>query len=231
MRYFLEFKFYVDNFYLSVLWSYYSTTFSPVLFAVKNVLLSWPWPFIFIYNVSFFLWMLLRTFPLSSVLSNLIIMCLGAVYFVHVLGIYYIWKFVVSTKFEKENCHFFKLKIFISVFNFCGLYHYVFKFTKLFLSSMSSSVTQSCPTLCNPMNCSPAGFHVNYQLSELTQTHVRRVSDAIQLFHPLSSPSPACNLSQHQSFPMSQFFASGGYSIGVSALASVLSMIFRVAFL
>ena len=48
------------------------------------------------------------------------------------------------------------------------------------------------------MNCSPAGFHVNYQLSELTQTHVRRVSDAIQPSHPLLPPSlPAFNLSQH----------------------------------
>ena len=87
---------------------------------------------------------------------------------------------------------------------------------------MSSSVTQSCPTLCNPMDCSPPGFPVHYQLTELTQTHVHRVSDANQPFHPLSSPSPACNLSQHQSFPMSQFFASGGHSIGASA--SVLSM-------
>ena len=75
--------------------------------------------------------MLLRTFPLSSVLSNLI-MCPGAVCFVHVLGIYYICKIVVSTESEKENCHFFRLEIFISVFNFCGFFHYVFKFTNVF---------------------------------------------------------------------------------------------------
>ena len=62
-----------------------------------------------------------------------------------------------------------------------------------------SSVTQSCPTLCDPMNCSMLGFPVHHQLSESTQTHVYWVSDAIQPSHPLSSPSsPALNLSQHQ---------------------------------
>ena len=48
-----------------------------------------------------------------------------------------------------------------------------------------SSVTQSCPTLCNPMNCSMPGFPVHHQLPEFTQTHVHRVSDAIQPSHPL----------------------------------------------
>ena len=62
-----------------------------------------------------------------------------------------------------------------------------------------SSVTQSCPTLCDPMNCSVPGLPVHHQLPESTQTHVRWVSDAIQPSHPLSSPSPpALNLSQHQ---------------------------------
>ena len=62
-----------------------------------------------------------------------------------------------------------------------------------------SSVTQSCPTLCNPMNHSTPGLPVHHQLQEFTQTHVRRVSDAIQPSHPLSSPSPpAPNPSQHQ---------------------------------
>ena len=62
------------------------------------------------------------------------------------------------------------------------------------------SVSQSCPTLCNPMDCSKPGFPVHHQQPELTQTRVHRVSDAIQPFHPLSSPSlPAFNLSQHQS--------------------------------
>ena len=53
-----------------------------------------------------------------------------------------------------------------------------------------SSVAQSCPTLCNPMNCSTPGLPVHHQLPEFTQTHVHRVSDAIQPSHPLSSPSP-----------------------------------------
>ena len=62
-----------------------------------------------------------------------------------------------------------------------------------------SSVTQSCLTLCGPMNCSTPGLPVHHQLPEFTQTHVHRVSDAIQPSHPLSSPSPpALNLSQHQ---------------------------------
>ena len=63
-----------------------------------------------------------------------------------------------------------------------------------------SSVALSCLTLCNPMNCSTPGLPVHHQLPELTQTHVHRVSDAIQPSHPLSSPSPPSpNPSQHQS--------------------------------
>ena len=62
-----------------------------------------------------------------------------------------------------------------------------------------SLVTQSCPTLCNPMNCSTPGLPVHHQYLESTQTHVHRVSDAIQPSHPLPSPSPtALNLSHHQ---------------------------------
>ena len=61
-----------------------------------------------------------------------------------------------------------------------------------------SSVKQSCPNLCDPMNCMP-GLPVHPQLLEFTQTHVHQVGDAIQPSHPLSSPSPpALNLSQHQ---------------------------------
>ena len=71
-----------------------------------------------------------------------------------------------------------------------------------------SSVTQSCLTLCNPMNHSMPGLPVHHQLPEFTQTHFHRIGDAIQPSHPLSSPSrPAPNPSQHQSFPMSQLFA------------------------
>ena len=62
-----------------------------------------------------------------------------------------------------------------------------------------SSVAQSCPTLCDPMNCSTPGLPVHHQLPEFTQTHAHRVGDAIQPSHPLSSPSPpAPNPSQHQ---------------------------------
>ena len=86
-----------------------------------------------------------------------------------------------------------------------------------------SSVTQSCPTLCDPMNRSTPGLPVHHQLPEFIQTHVHRVGDAIQPCHPLSSPfPPAPNPSQHQSLPMSQLFALGGQSTGVSALASFL---------
>ena len=64
-----------------------------------------------------------------------------------------------------------------------------------------SSVSQSCPTLCDLMNCSMPGFPVHHQILELAQTHVHWVSDTIQLSHPQSSPSlPALNLSQHQGF-------------------------------
>ena len=62
-----------------------------------------------------------------------------------------------------------------------------------------SSVAQSCLTLCDPMNHSTPGLLIHHQLLEFTQTHVHRVSDAIQPSHPLLSPSPpALNLSQHQ---------------------------------
>ena len=62
------------------------------------------------------------------------------------------------------------------------------------------SVAQSCPTLCDPMNRSTPGLPVHHQLPEFTQTHVHRVSEAVQPSHPLSSPSPpASNTSKHQS--------------------------------
>ena len=61
-----------------------------------------------------------------------------------------------------------------------------------------SSVAQSCPTLCDPMDCSTPGLPVHYQLLEFTQTHVHCISDVIQPSHPLSSPYPTFNLSQHQ---------------------------------
>ena len=111
-----------------------------------------------------------------------------------------------------------------------------------------SSVTQLCPTLCDPMDCTTPGLPVHYPLPESTQTHVHWVdglnhrlnSTNIQPSHPVSSPSPpAFNVSQHQglsvsgnhikhywqgSFQMSQLFVSGSQSTGVLATASVLPM-------
>ena len=68
-----------------------------------------------------------------------------------------------------------------------------------FSSVQFSSVTQLCLILCDPTDCSTPGFPVHHQTLELTQAHVHRVGDAMQLSHPLSSPSPPTfNLSQHQ---------------------------------
>ena len=90
-------------------------------------------------------------------------------------------------------------------------------------SQSVNSVTQSYLTLCDPMNCSTPGLSIHHYLPEFIQTHVHRVGDAIQPSHPLFSPSPPSpNSSHNQSFPMSQLFAWGGQSTGVSALASFL---------
>ena len=75
----------------------------------------------------------------------------------------------------------------------------VFAFFFFFYLSLScvhqiNSVSQSCQTLCDPMECSTPGFPVHHQLPELAQTHVRWVGDAIQPSHPLSSPSPSIHL-------------------------------------
>ena len=88
-----------------------------------------------------------------------------------------------------------------------------------------SSVTQSCQIHCNPVDCSTPGLLVHHQLAELTQTHVHWVGDAIQPSHPVI-PSSSClqSFPASGSFPMSQFFTSGGRSIGVSASVSVLPM-------
>ena len=85
------------------------------------------------------------------------------------------------------------------------------------------SVAQSCPTLCDPMNRSMPGLPVHHQLLEFTETHVHRVSDAIQPSHPVI-PFCSCpqSLPASESFPMSQLLAWGGQSTRVSALASFL---------
>ena len=75
--------------------------------------------------------------------------------------------------------------------------------TQLLDSVQFSSVAQSCPTLCNSLDCCMSGFPVHHQLPEFTQTHVHWASDVIQPSHPLSSPSPTFNLSQHLLLPSS----------------------------
>ena len=90
----------------------------------------------------------------------------------------------------------------------------------IFLHIQFSSVTQLCPTLCYPMDCSTPGFPVHHQLPKLVQSHVHWVGDAIETSYPLSSPSPpAFNLSQYQGLIQCQFFTSGNQSTGVSASA------------
>ena len=85
-----------------------------------------------------------------------------------------------------------------------------------------SSVTQLCPTLCEPRNRSTPDLPVHHHLQEFTQTHAHQVGDAIHPSHPLSSCPQS--LPASGSFPVSQLFISGGQSIGVSASASVLPM-------
>ena len=88
---------------------------------------------------------------------------------------------------------------FLRVNALCSVFAYQRPFSLLGSSVQFSSVAQSCPTLCDPMNRSTLGLPVHHQLSESTQTHVRRVGDAIQPYYPLSSPSPpAPSSSQHQ---------------------------------
>ena len=100
----------------------------------------------------------------------------------------------------------------ISIWEFCSSLKYF------------CSVTKLCLTLWDPpMNCSTPGFSVLHYLPEFAQTHVHWVGDAIQPSHPLSSPSPAFNLSQHQDlFQWVSFSTSDGQCIGASALALVL---------
>ena len=90
-----------------------------------------------------------------------------------------------------------------------------------FVASSCCSFTVASNSL-QPIDCSRPDFPVFHYLLEFAQTHVHWISDAIQPSHLLSPPSPAFNLSQHQSFPVSWLFASGGQSIGTSASALVL---------
>ena len=99
-------------------------------------------------------------------------------------------------------------------------------------SVQSSSVTQSCLTLCDPMEWSSPGLPVHHQLPELTQTHVYRVGDAIQPSHPLSSPYPSPSIFPSiRSFPMSQVFASSDQSMQFQPQHQSFQRIFRTDFL
>ena len=133
------------------------------------------------------------------------------------------WRSFLSTSFV-YSCHLFLLS-FTSVRSipFLSFIEPIFAWNVTLSSVHFSSVTQSYPTLWDPMNRSTPGLPVHHQILEFTQTQVHRVSNAIQPFHPLSSPSPpAPNPSQHQSFSTSQLFTWGDQSTGVSTLASFL---------
>ena len=96
-------------------------------------------------------------------------------------------RFIPTTIFVKVRLRHFLLFIVLET-----------KASRCFFTSVSS-VAQLCPILCDPMDCSMPGFPVHHQLPELAQTHIHRVSDAMQPSHPLSSPLlPTFNLSQDQ---------------------------------
>ena len=87
-----------------------------------------------------------------------------------------------------------------------------------------SSVTQLCPTLCNPMDYHTPVFPAHHRLLELTETHVRWVGHPTILSSVILFSSCLQSFPASESFPMSQFFTSDGQSIGVSASVSVLPM-------
>ena len=108
----------------------------------------------------------------------------------------------------------------------CTFYGFEQMYNDMYLLLQSvSSVAQSCPTLCDPMDRSMPGLPVHHQLLEFTQTHVHWVGDAIQASHLMSSPSPPSSV-----FPSISVFSNESVlcirwpNIGVSALASVLPM-------
>ena len=118
---------------------------------------------------------------------------------------YLSWK--IKTVFLRQNvnliwyvCYAMKNDLAIYVTEIVILQKLISQTCSSISSVQFSSVAQSCPTLCDPMNCGTPGLPVHHQLPEFTQTHIHRVSDAIQPSHPRSPPSPpALNPSQHQS--------------------------------
>ena len=117
------------------------------------------------------------------------------------------------------NCYLWKV---------CSVRYFPRKVGPIFLCwvlSQFSSIAQSCPTLCDLMDCSKPDMPVDHQLLGLAQTHVHWVGDAIQPSYPLLSPSPpSFSLSQHQGLFQWISLASHGQSIGASASAWVLPM-------
>ena len=113
----------------------------------------------------------------------------------------------------------------------CLVYTVCLSQTELFSSVQFNSVAQSCPTLCDPMDCSMPGLPVHHQLPEFTQTHVHHVSDAIQTSHPLPFPShPTFNLSQHQG--LSKWVSSSHQLLSFSVILSyskwIVNSLFKI---
>ena len=107
------------------------------------------------------------------------------------------WAFPMQIGLAKTGVCLFHLNFLLQLGFLLFHFHRLFPF--FVFSVQFNSVTQLCPTLCDPMNRSRPGLPVHHQLLVFTQTHVHWVGDAIQPSHPLSSPSPpALNLSQHQ---------------------------------
>ena len=102
-------------------------------------------------------------------------------------------KYVSKGKHALAHHNYMKLIVYIRVHSQCCIFY---GFEQIYNDIQFSSVTQSCPTLCNHMDCSMPGLPVHHQLPELALTHVCQVGDAIQPSHPLSSPSPALSLPQ-----------------------------------
>ena len=114
------------------------------------------------------------------------------------VNIIYCWKIVLYNYIPSDFVMFLQLTL-VTVFVLLSFFIIAIAYVQNVLSFQFSSVTQSCPTICDPKHCSTPGLPVHHQLLELAQTHVHRVGEAIQPSHPLSSPSPpAFNLFQHQ---------------------------------
>ena len=96
-----------------------------------------------------------------------------------------------------------------------------------------SSVAQSCPTLCDPMNCSTSGLPVHHQLPEFTQIHVHRVGDAIQPSHPLSCPSvpPSISVFSNESTLHMRWPKYWSFSFNISPSNEHPGLIFRMGWL